>query len=84
MQWEIMLAIQLAANYLKFCLHKNGNNLSAECTGSLVILYGLEGQHLLQVGKVSSFQVWVKPECHGNINKLIQRDLRTEKVKGQN
>jgi len=63
-----MLAIQLAANYLKFCLHKNSNNLIAECTGSLWITYGLEGQCLMHGGKGSSFQVWVKPVCRHNAN----------------
>lgn len=71
-----MPAIQLAANYLKFCLHKNGNNLSAECTGSLRIIYGLERQCLVQVGKAYSFQVCLKPACHDQVNKLIQRDPR--------
>lgn len=41
----------------------------------------------MQAGKVSSFQVWVKPVCHDKVNKLIQQGLKKdarEKVKGQN
>lgn len=72
----IMLPIQLAANYLKFCLLTNDNNLSAKCTGSSWRTYGLEGQRLVQVGKVPSFQVWMKPACHYKVNKLIQQDPR--------
>lgn len=67
-----MFAIQLAANYLKLCLHETSNNLSAECTGSLWVICGLEGQRLMQGGKVSSFQEWVKLMCHGEVNKLVQ------------
>lgn len=70
-----MPAIQRAANYLKFCLHRNGSDLRAERMGTLQIIHGHRGQHLRQEGRASSSQERVKPVCYSQVNRATQQNL---------